>query len=142
MKKMVTSCFMNLPDELLLHIASFLDDFHKIQFSYASKHLHNLIYHPKLKHNVNQYLYNLKYLKNECFKYIRRINIDGVVYGECEQCYRLQLLYTYNDGITEKCICINDCKLNCVNCRKDVTFRYIEKGCPNCFQNLSFHHQF
>ena len=139
MKKMVTFCFMNLPDELILHIATFLDEFHKIQLSYATKHLHNLIYHPKLKHNVKQYLFNLKYLKNKCHKYIKRINIDGVIYGECEQCYRLQLLYTYNDGITEKCICINDCKLNCSNCFKDVTFRFIEKGCPNCFQDLSVH---
>ncbi len=139
---MVTSCFTNLPDELILHIASFLDDFHKIQFSYASKHLHNLIYHPKLKHNVKQYLFNLKYIKNECFKYIKRINIDGVVYGECEQCFRLQLLYTYNDGITEKCICLNSCRINCYNCCEDVTFRYIEKGCPNCFQDLSFHPHF
>ena len=136
---MLTSCFMKLPDELILHIASFLDDFHKIKLSYASKHLQNLIYHSKLKFNVQQYLFNLKYLKNECFRYIKKINTDGVVYGECEQCFRMQLLYTYNDGDTEKCICLNDCKMNCFNCYTYVTFRYIENGCPNCFRDLTCH---
>lgn len=142
MKKTVISCFMKLPDELILHITSFIDDFHKIQLSYASKHLHSLVYRSKLQHNVKQYLFNLKYMKNECFKYIKKINTDGVINGECEQCFRIQLLYTYNDGITEKCICLNNCKMNCFNCRKDVTFRYLEKGCPNCYQDLSFHHYF
>lgn len=137
---MVTSCFMKLPDELILYIASFLDDFHKIKLSYTSKHLRNLIYHSKLKFNVQQYLFNLKYLKNECFRYIKRINTDGVVYGECEQCFRMQLLYTYNDGDTEKCICLNNCRMTCFNCYTYVTFRYIEHGCPNCYRDLAFHH--
>lgn len=139
MKRMDTSCFMKLPNELISHIASFLDDFQKIQFSYASKYLRNLIYHSELKHNVKEYLFNLRFLKNECFKYIVRINTDGVVYGECEQCYRLQLLYTHNDGDTEKCICLNNCKMDCFNCFSNVTFHHIEKGCPKCYQDLSFH---
>jgi len=144
MKKIVTSCFTKLPDELILHIASFLDDFHKIQFSFTSKHLHGLIDHPTLQQNVKQYLFNLSYMKNECFKYIKRINKDGIVFGECEQCFRLQLLYTHNDGIVEKCICLNNCKMDCYNCFTNVTFRFIDKGCPNCFHDLSYrpHFQF
>lgn len=126
----------NLPNEVILYISNFLDDFHKIQFAYTSKHHYALLYDEQLQNNIDKYFANMRLLKNTLFSFIRRINTDGVIYGECEQCLSKKLLYTHFDGETEKCICIDNCHGFCLSCSSYITFHNSENGCPKCFNDL------
>jgi hypothetical protein len=111
-----------LPDELIIHISSFLDSFQKIQFAYVSQNIYTLIYNEHIQYNVHQYLHNIQFLKQQTFKFIKRINTDGVIYGECEQCFNKGLLYTRFDGYIEQCICLNNCNKYCYHCLTNVSF--------------------
>lgn len=139
MNKIVTYSFTSLPDDIIFHIASFMDDFHTIQFSLSSKGLKELLYDPALIDNIQQYMYSVKYYKYLCFIFIHRINTDGVIYGECEQCFNKQLLYTHNDGENEKCICLDNCTMLCLNCDCVINVHLAENGCPNCRHDLYNH---
>lgn len=127
------NCF---PSELILHIVSFLDNFQKIQFALSSKTYYHLIYSKSLQDSVKSALFEIKQLKQQMHIYIKRINTDGVVYGECEQCFQKKLLYTHNDGFVEKTICIENCESYCIYCFNTVSYHIIDKGCPVCRMSL------
>lgn len=126
----------NLPDDIIIRISYFLDDFHKIQFAYTSTQHYSLLYTKQLQSSINRYFSNLHLMKKELFTFIRRINTDGVIYGECEQCLSSTLLYTFFDGENEKCICLDNCQGYCLSCSCHITFHNSEKGCPRCYSNL------
>ena len=126
----------SLPDEVIEIIAGFLDDFHTLQLSFTSKSLYNLLYSKSLQLQVNDSIRTMRSVKELAHLYIRRINIDGVVYGECEQCFRKRLLYTHNDGYHERTICIEKCESYCIHCYNYITFHNVDKGCPICRQRL------
>lgn len=135
-KTVILFSMNNLPNEVILYISNFLDDFHKIQFAYTSKLHYALLYDEQLQNNIDKYFANMILLKNTLFSFIRRINTDGVIYGECEQCLSKKLLYTHFDGETEKCICIDNCHGFCLSCSSYITFHNSENGCPKCFNDL------
>jgi hypothetical protein len=143
MKRIVTSCSMtnlsngtscsmtNLHEEVLLHIASFLDIFHLFQMAHVSKDFKQLLYTEGLQSSIDKYVYNIKQLMISNFPFIKRINTDGVVYGECEQCFKKSLLYTQFDGVNERCICLDNCISYCRTC--DSWYRFHNNnGFHNC----------
>lgn len=134
MKK--TKMLSILPYEVIEIIVGFLDDFHTLQLSLTSKSLYNLLYNKYLQSQVNNAIKSIKLIKNQAHLYIRRINTDGVVYGECEQCFRKKLLYTHNDGYHERTICIEQCETYCIHCFNYITFRNTHQGCPICRQRI------
>jgi hypothetical protein len=115
---------LNLPDEVLLQIASYLDIFHIFQFAHTSQHMRLLLYNSNLQSQIDEYFLNLKQLKMSSFRFIKRINTDGVVYGECEQCSRNALLYTQFDGENERCICLDYCVSYNVQSGRSVRFHH------------------
>ncbi|QOI90299.1 hypothetical protein QKU58_gp032 [Pyramimonas orientalis virus] len=132
MTKIVTYCFMNtLPDEIILKIASHLDAFQQFQLSHTSIKFQKLIYNKPLHDTISSYFIQLSITKKLAMKFIKRINSDGVVNGECEQCHAESLLYTQFDGINERCICLGDCVAYCNRC--DVITRFHNTSlCPLC----------
>lgn len=136
MKKTVIYCSMNnLPDDIILHISGYLDEFHKIQLAYTCKSMRALIYNTALQEHIDTYIMEHRLLKTHILPFIRRINTDGVIYGECEQCFAKTLLYTHFDGESEKCICLDNCHGYCLSCSSRVTFHDSKKGCPRCYDN-------
>lgn len=136
MNRIVTCCSMNsLPDDVILRISNFLDNFNKVQLAYTCKSMRALLYSTELQEHVNTYIMELRLLKKQTLPFIRRINTDGVIYGECEQCFSKTLLYTHFDGETEKCICLDNCHGYCLACSSHVIFHHGEKGCPRCYDN-------
>lgn len=125
-----------LPNEVIEIIAGFLDNFHTLQLSFTSKSLYNLLYSKCLQIQVDNTINSMKLVKQKALVYIRRINTDGVVYGECEQCFRRRLLYTHNNGYHERTICIEKCETYCIFCYNYITFHNTDKGCPICRQHL------
>lgn len=130
-----------LPNELIIHISSFLDSFHKIQFANVSKNNYILIYNEQIQYYVRQYLHNIQFIKQQTLNFIKRINTDGVIYGECEQCFCKGLLYTRFDGYIEQCICLNNCNMYCHHCLTNVSFHSINRRCPIC-RNYFIQHPF
>lgn len=122
-----------LPNELVLHIASFLGQFERYYFSISSKYLYELLYEKENKDLINSWCARLLKTHAKMFDIIRRINTDGVVYGECLQCGQLKLLYTQNEDYT---ICLEKCKLYCVHCDKYVYVHNMNNGCPACLNDL------
>ena len=131
-----------LPEEVLLIITGFMDDFQKLQFSLTSKYLYNLVFDESLQLSVNEYMSYMRSVREKAHLCIRRINTDGVVYGECEQCFRKNLLYTYNDGYHERTICIEKCRTYdayCIYCYNLLRpFNINNHGCPICRQRLVY----
>ena len=145
MKRMLTSCSMtnlpngascsmtNLPQEVILHISSYLDIFHVFQLAHTNKNMRQLLYNSNLQTQINEYFTKIRVLRLSMFRFIRRINTDGVVYGVCEQCSRHALLYTQSNGEEdERCICLDDCVSYCVECNYSFKYHHRYSGCPLC----------
>ena len=124
----------NLPDEIVTLIASHLDIFNSFQLAHVNKRFHTIIFTRTLKSSIQQYFFDMYVLKTSITPFIRRINNDGVVYGECEQCATLALLYTQFDGFDERCICLDDCAMHCNRCHSNVKVHSMDHACPHCLR--------
>lgn len=96
----------SLPNEIICQIISHLDPFHLLQFACSSSRFYNLINTKTLNLYIDNYYEKHHSVMSIIHNIIRRINYDGVVYGECEICRKLTLLYNQND---ERCICLERC---------------------------------
>lgn len=121
-------------EDILSYIASFLDVFQRFQFKNVSKRFKKIILVDY--EEIYTYFNIIKEIRKSFEFVIKRINTDGVVYGECIQCASLSLLYTLFDGENEKCICLDNCKTYCFGCDKIVSF-HNQQYCRTCFNRFT-----
>lgn len=106
----------SLPEDLIVKIYNYLDDFSKYQFLYVNKLFNNIFCNEK-KTLLNKLL-NFENEKRNNFK---RLNVilnrnffvdDHVIHGECELCFkkgflRYISLSSYDGVERELCVCLD-----------------------------------
>jgi hypothetical protein len=128
-------------------IASFLDEHQKIVMALSCKKIFNILYSKHLVSVCNDKIKEISLNKAKTHKYITRIGYDGVVYGECEVCMQIGLLYEsvvthythYNTReLKEKYVCLERCKCLCILCGSNILSQNFNGFfepimCPSCY---------
>ena len=109
----------DLPDEILQLIFTSLDDHSIVMVGWTNKKFRQLLFEyvllQKALWKVKKFVIHRKVTMNKINKIFRRnlcCEFGYVIYGECEQCYKLGFLreicsvYQNNNS---KCICIENC---------------------------------
>lgn len=124
-----------LSDELVDEVLSHLNAFDKTRFALTSKAHMTRFRNDDAVREVAVYFVHRQTLFAACMRVVRRINTDGVVFGECLDCCAEALLYTRFDGIEERTVCLESCAYCCSTCGKSFRSRSHQTRCESCSAN-------